>query len=82
MHPFLPTLSIIFLLVADGVLGFIRLYGRLPEFQPHVSSMYAVVIVSLIAGGGLAWWLRGFGIRFPSWLAVLSLLLLGLLRLF
>jgi hypothetical protein len=81
MHPFLPTLSLVFLLVADGVLGFIRLYGGQPQFRSHVPSMYAVVIVSLIAGGGLAWWLRGFGIRFPSWLAILSLLLLGLLRL-
>ena len=80
MHPFLPTLSIVFLLVADGVLGFIRLYGRQPEFQPHTQSMYAIVIVALISGGGLAWWLRRFGVRFPSWLAVVTLLLFGLLR--
>ena len=80
MHPFLPTLSIVFLLVADGVLGFIRLYGRQPEFQPHTASMYAIVTVALISGGGLAWWLRRFGVRFPSWLAVLTLLLFAVLR--
>ena len=81
MHPFLPTLAIVFLLVADGVLGFIWLYGGQAEFRPHVTPLYAVVLVSLISGGGLAWWLRRFGIRFPSWLAILSLLLFGLLRL-
>jgi hypothetical protein len=82
MHPFLPALAVILLLVADGVMGFIRLYGALPEFRMHVIPLYSVVIFSLISGGGLAWWLRRFGIRFPSWLAILSLLLFALLRLF
>jgi hypothetical protein len=82
MHPFVPAVSLIFLLVADGVLVFIHLNGNRPEFASHLASLHAIVLVSLVFGAGLAFWLRRFGLRFPSWVAVASLLLLALLRLF
>jgi hypothetical protein len=82
MHPFLPVTSLVFLLIADGVMIFVRLYGRQPEFATHTAPLYAIILVSLIFGGGLAFWLRRFGLRFPSWVAVCSLLLFAALRLF
>jgi len=80
MHPFLPVTSMVFLLVADGVLVFLRLNGGRPDLATHIAPLYAIVLASLVFGGGLAFWLRRFGIRFPSWTAVLSLLLFAALR--
>jgi hypothetical protein len=73
MHPFLPALSLIFLLAADGAMLFLRLNARDPEVAAHVSSVYTVVFISLLIGGGLAFWLRRFGLLFPTWAAVISL---------
>ena len=81
MHPFLPVTSIIFLLIADGVMIFLRLNGSQPEMATHVAPLNAIVLASLVFGGGTAFWLRKFGLRYPSWIAVFSLLLLALLRL-
>lgn len=74
MHPFLPILSVIFLVSADLVMLFLRLNAAHPEIAPHVSSIYTVVFMCLLIGGGLAFWLRRFGIRWPGWIAILSLL--------
>jgi hypothetical protein len=74
MHPFLPVLSVIFLLAADGAMVFLRLNATHPEIAPHASSIYTVVFMCLLIGGGLAVWLRRFGILFPTWIAILSLL--------
>jgi hypothetical protein len=74
MHPFLPVLSVIFLFAADAAMVFLRLNATHPEVAPHASSIYTVVIISLVIGGGLAFWLRRFGVLYPTWVAILSLL--------
>lgn len=74
MHPFLPVLSIIFLLSADLAMVFLRLNASHPEIAPHTGSIYTVVFMCLLIGGGLAFWLRRYGIRYASWVAILSLL--------
>jgi hypothetical protein len=81
VHPFLPVTAIIFLLIADGVMIFLRLNGGRPDLATHIAPLNAIVLASLVFGGGTAFWLRRFGLRYPSWIAVLSLLLLALLRL-
>jgi|GEM_PF-2572839 len=83
MHPFLPVLSVIFLLAADAAMVFLRLNAAHPEIAPHASSIYTVVIISLVIGGGLAVWLRRFGVLYPTWAAILSFLgvaVLGFMR--
>jgi hypothetical protein len=82
MHPFLPAVSLIFLLIADGVMIFLRLKGGETDLATHIAPLYAIILVSLIFGGGTAFWLRRFGLRFPSWVAVCSLLLFAVLRVF
>ena len=82
MHPFLPALSVIFLLAADGAMLFLRLNSADPEVAMHASSVYTVICVSLLIGGGLAFWLRRFGLLFPGWAAILSLALIGALGVF
>jgi hypothetical protein len=73
MHPFLPVLSVIFLLAADAAMVFLRLNATHPEIAPHASSIYTVVFMCLVVGGGLALWLRRFAVLYPTWVAVLSL---------
>jgi hypothetical protein len=82
VHPFLPALSLIFLLAADAAMLFLRMNAEHPEVAPHVSSVYTVVFISLLIGGGLAYWLRRFGILFPGWVAILSLLWVASLHFF
>jgi hypothetical protein len=82
MHPFLPVLSVIFLLAADAAMLFLRLNAGHPEVAPHVSSVYTVVFMSLLIGGGLAFWLRRFGLLYPGWAAILSLLWVAALGVF
>jgi hypothetical protein len=82
VHPFLPALSLIFLLAADAAMLFLRLNAAHPEVAPHASSVYTVVFMSLLIGGGLAFWLRRFGILFPGWAAILSLLWVAALGFF
>lgn len=74
MHPFLPVLSVIFLLAADFAMVFLRLNAANPEVASHAGSLYAVVLMCLIIGGGLAFWLRRYAVLYPTWVAVLSLL--------
>jgi hypothetical protein len=80
MHPFVPVTSVLFLCVADAVMVFLRLSAGHSEVLPHIAPLYAIVLASLIFGGSVAFWLRRFGIRYPSWLAVFSLLLFAVLR--
>ncbi len=81
MHPFLPVTSVIFLLIADGVMIFLRLNGGRPDLATHIAPLNSIILSSMIFGGGLAFWLRRFGLRYPSWLAVCSLGLFAALRL-
>ena len=80
MHPFVPVTAMIFLLIADGVTIFLRLYGSSPDLATHIAPLNAILLASIVFGGGIAYWLRRFGIRYPSWLAVCTLLLYALLR--
>ena len=73
MHPFLPVLSLIFLLSADLAMLFLRLNAGHPEIAPHTGSIYTIVVICLLIGSGLAFWLRRYGIRYASWAAILSL---------
>jgi hypothetical protein len=73
MHPFLPALSRIFLIAGDGTALFMRLSARNPLVAANLSSLGTVTVLSLLIGGGLGFWLRRFGLRFPSWVAILSL---------
>ncbi len=79
MHPFLPVLSIIFLLAADAGMLFLHLNLGDPEVAFHAGSVETVVFISLLIGGGLAYWLRRFNLFFPGWFAVLSLLWVAIL---
>lgn len=81
MHPFLPVTSCLFLLIADGVMVFLHLYGGRPDLASHITPLHSIVLASVVFGGSLAFWLRRFSIRYPSWLAVISLLLFAALRL-
>jgi hypothetical protein len=74
MHPFLPALSLIFLFAADGAMAFLRFSADRAEVAAGADSLHAVVFTSLLIGGGLAFWLRRFGLLFPTWVAILSLL--------
>jgi hypothetical protein len=74
VHPFLPALSLIFLLAGDATALFMRLSEKNPLVMANHLSLDTVTTLSLIIGGGLAFWLRRFGLRFPSWVAILSLL--------
>jgi hypothetical protein len=74
MHPFLPVLSVIFLLTADAAMLFLRLNATHPEIAPHAGSIYTVVFMCLLIGSSLAFWLRRFGVLYPGWVAILSLL--------
>ena len=74
MHPFLPALSLIFLLAADGTALFTRLSERDPLVAANISSLYVVTVASLLIGSVLALLLRRLGLRFPGWAAILSLL--------
>jgi hypothetical protein len=74
VHPFLPALSLIFLLAADAAMAFLRFSAPGPELIAGADSLRAVVFLSLLIGGGLAFWLRRFGLLFPGWAAILSLL--------
>lgn len=73
MHPFLPVLSVVFLVAADAALLFLRLNAGVPEVAAHATSAHTVAIASLMIGLGLAVWLRRFGVLYPSWVAILSL---------
>lgn len=81
MHPFLPILSVLFLASADFVMVFLRLNATHPEVAPHTGSIYTVVFLCLLIGGGLAFWLRRFRVLYPTWVAVLSLLAVAALGL-
>jgi len=74
VHPFLPALSIIFQLAADAALLFLHLNMDQPEVAAHALSVRVTALVSLLIGAGLAVWLRRFGLLYPSWIAILSLL--------
>jgi hypothetical protein len=82
VHPFLPTLSMIFLLAADAAILYLRLNAGDPEVSFHASSIETVVFISLLIGGGLAYWLRRFNLLFPTWFAVVSLLWVAILLMF
>lgn len=73
MHPFLPALSVIFLLAADAALLFLRLNRAVPEVAAHMLSAHVTALICLLIGAGLAFWLRRFGLLYPSWVAILSL---------
>lgn len=79
MHPFLPVLSVVFSLSAAVAAIFLRLNGEHPEVAAHAHSVLTFVFLNLLIGGALAFWLRRFGLRFPSWVAILSLALAALL---
>jgi hypothetical protein len=74
MHPFLPILSVLFLFSADFVMVFLRMNATHPEVAPHTGAIYTVVFMCLLIGAGLAFWLRRFGVLYPGWVAILSLL--------
>lgn len=74
MHPFLPALALIFLFAGDGAMVYLHLNRAVPEVAAHASSIYTVIFMLLLIGGGLAFWLRRFGLLFPGWIAILSLL--------
>jgi hypothetical protein len=82
MHPFLPVLSVLLLIMGNAAMLFARFQADHPEIAPHVSSLYAVVFISILCGAALAIWLRRFGLLFPSWIAILSLLVLGTATIF
>lgn len=72
MHPFLPVLSALFLLAADAMAVFYHFNANHPEVAAHVNSVRTVVLLCLLIGGGLAFWLRRFGTLYPTWVAILS----------
>ncbi len=79
IHPFLPTVSLVLLGVAVAGGYFLRHAGAQPAIAPHRSSVVMVIAISLLFGGGVAFWLRRFGLRYP-WIAALvsTVLVLGL----
>ena len=72
MHPFLPVLTILFLLSGNAVAVFYHYNAEHPEVAAHVNSVHTTVLLCLLIGGGLAFWLRRFGILYPTWVAILS----------
>jgi hypothetical protein len=81
MHPFLPVLSILFLASANFVMVFLRLNATHPEVAPQNGAIYNRVFMCLLIGAGLAFWLRRFGVLYPTWVAILSLLTVAALGL-
>jgi hypothetical protein len=67
----------IFLLAGDGAMAYVRFGASRSEVAANAASMYTVVFMCLLIGGVLAFWLRRFGLLFPGWLAILSLLWVG-----
>ena len=74
MHPFLPLLSFVFLAMGDAGMFFLWKHGNDIELATHRPSIWALIIVSFLFGGGMAFWLKRFHLRFPAYFALASVL--------
>lgn len=74
MHPFLPILSLVLVAMSDASAFFLWRYGRQPDVVMHQPGLIALIGVSMLFGGWLAWWLRRFRIHFTFYFAVASLI--------
>ncbi|HAO99431.1 MAG TPA: hypothetical protein DCQ83_05250 [Fibrobacteres bacterium] len=72
MHPFLPILSIVLMLMGDATTFFLWRHGHDPELASHVSSLWALIGFSMLFGAGLGFWLRKFRVNYPSYVAIAS----------
>jgi len=82
MHPFLPLLSLVFVGMADAVMYFVWKHGNDMEVVTHRPSLWALIAISLLFGGGLAFWLKRFHIRFPLYFALASVVWVIILIIF
>jgi hypothetical protein len=73
MHPFLPLLSLVFLAMGDAAAFFLKKYGNDPDVVMHRPSVWALIWICLVLGGGLAFWLRNYRIHFTFYFALASL---------
>jgi hypothetical protein len=73
MHPFLPLLSLIFLIMGDATAYFLKKFGNQPDIVMHRPSLWTLIWICLILGGGLAVWLRNYRIHFTFYVALVSL---------
>ena len=74
MHPFLPVLSIVLLAMGDAAAFFLWRFGNDPDVVAHRPSLWALTGVAILFGAALAFWLRRFHLRFPSYAAMISLI--------
>jgi hypothetical protein len=65
VHPFLPILALVLLLMADLGVYYLGSEKANPEVALHAASIWTVAGMSFVFGGGLALWLRRFRLRFP-----------------
>jgi hypothetical protein len=77
MHPFLPILSLVLLLMGDWGAFYLWRYGMAPEVAPHRQAIMAVVFIALLFGGALALWLRRYRVRYPSYFLFASAIFLA-----
>jgi len=73
MHPFLPLLSLVFLIMGDAAVFFLKKFGEDPDVVMHRPSVWTLIWICLILGGGLAYWLRRYRIHFPFYIALVSI---------
>ena len=81
MHPFLPVLSLVLLAMGDSAAFLLWKNGRQLEIAVHRPSLLALIFVSLLFGGVLAFWLRRFRLNFPAYFACISVIWVILLAL-
>ncbi len=73
MHPFLPILSLVFLVMGDAAAYFLKKFGHQPDVVMHRPSLWTVIWICMLFGVGLAFWLRRFRVYYPFYAAVISL---------
>ena len=57
MHPFLPILSLVLVVMGDAAAFFLWRYGHEPDVAIHRPGLVALITVSMLFGVWLAWWL-------------------------
>ena len=75
MHPFPPAACLILLAMADAGAVYWRMNGANPELAVHQAAVFTVLGAATFFGTAVAVWLWKMRLRFPLWVAVVTVVL-------